>query len=83
MSRPVAHPALSARRLHLIRMAANGHTNANIAHLLGVTVHTVASEMRAARLALGARDRAHAVALCMAQGLITPSEITNPKEPAR
>lgn len=82
-----AVPRLTARRLHLVRMAANGHTNAAIADLLGISINTVSAEIRSAQRALGARDRAHAVAIAMTRGLIHPHEIdlpqsTDPKETA-
>ena len=77
---PAPAPALSGLRRHLIRMTANGPTDQPIADLLGLSIHTVTGELRRARAALGARNRVHAVALCMAQGLIHPHEITTTRE---
>lgn len=75
MSSPA--PVLSPLRLHLVRMTANGHRDAEIADLLGLSINTVTGELWRARRVLGARNRAHAVAICMARGLIRPHEITN------
>lgn len=77
---PRRPPGLTPRRLHFIRMVANGHTSHQIASLLGLSEHTVVSELARTFAVLGARNRAHAVALCMAQGLIHPHEITTTRE---
>lgn len=76
---PEAPPLLTPRRLEVLRHAANGRTNAEIARGLGLSVDTVKDLMRRIYAALGARDRAHAVAVAMVRGLIHPREIDLPQ----
>jgi DNA-binding CsgD family transcriptional regulator len=72
---PADRALLTARRLEVLRLAANGHTNAEIAKQLWIAEDSVKSHMRLAYEQLGARDRTHAIAICLVRGLIHPHEI--------
>lgn len=72
---PADRPLVTARRLEVLRLAANGHTNAEIARQLWIAEDSVKSHMRLAYEQLGARDRTHAIAICLVRGLIHPHEI--------
>jgi DNA-binding CsgD family transcriptional regulator len=72
---PADRPLVTARRLEVLRLAANGYTNAEIAKQLWIAEDSVKSHMRLAYEQLGARDRTHAIAICLVRGLIHPHEI--------
>jgi DNA-binding NarL/FixJ family response regulator len=61
---------LTPRELEVLRLVAGGETNAEIAHRLGLSVHTV--ERHAANLyrKIGARGRADAAAYAVRRGLV-------------
>jgi DNA-binding NarL/FixJ family response regulator len=61
---------LTPRELDVLRLVADGQTNAEIAHLLGLSVHTV--ERHAVNLyrKIGARGRADAAAYAVRRGLV-------------
>jgi DNA-binding CsgD family transcriptional regulator/pimeloyl-ACP methyl ester carboxylesterase len=61
---------LTPREMEVLRLVAGGGTNAEIAHLLGLSVHTV--ERHAANLyrKVGARGRADATAYAVRRGLV-------------
>lgn len=61
---------LSPRQLQVLQLAADGRTNARIAARLGLSTDGVKSVMRVVFERLGARDRAHAVALAYQAGLL-------------
>lgn len=69
-----ARPLLP-QELQVLRLVASGRTNSEIALLLRRPEYTVAEQVRQLRARLGARDRGHAVALAMAQGLLTPADV--------
>jgi DNA-binding CsgD family transcriptional regulator len=52
---------LSARELAVVRLAASGCTNPQIARQLGVSVSTVAGHLRSARKKLGWPSRLHVI----------------------
>jgi DNA-binding NarL/FixJ family response regulator len=54
----------------VLRLVAEGRTNAEIAEMLGRPVYTVVDQVKEARRRLGARDRAHAAALAVALNLV-------------
>ncbi|MFF8610858.1 response regulator transcription factor [Streptomyces sp. NPDC015346] len=56
--------------LQVLELVADGRTNADIARILGRSEHTVVDQVKEARRRLGARDRAHAVALAIGGRLI-------------
>ncbi|MFE0651014.1 response regulator transcription factor [Streptomyces sp. NPDC059534] len=67
---------LSPRQLDIVRLAANGLTDAAIAHQLGLSLHTVRDQWRwGIKPRLGAVDRTNAVALAFASGLITADDL--------
>ena len=68
-------PIMTPRRIEILRLAANGNTNAAIAQHLFISQNTVIDHMRDVFAVLGARDRAHAVALGLVRGFIRPSDV--------
>lgn len=72
--------ALSPRRHHVLRLAANGHTNAQIARELDIHPRTVDRHLAEVYARLGARDRAHAVAIALAVGELGVHEIHIPDQ---
>ena len=61
----------SARELEVLRFAAHGKSNREIAGLLAISEATVKSHMSTLLMKLGAADRAHAVTLAAQRGYIT------------
>jgi DNA-binding CsgD family transcriptional regulator len=57
---------LTARERDVLRLVAEGRTNAEIASRLGVSRHTVVSQIASASAKLGARSRSHAATLAAA-----------------
>jgi DNA-binding CsgD family transcriptional regulator len=72
--------ALTARQREVLRLAANGNSNAEIAAWRGVTPHSVAEILTAAYRRLGAKDRAQAVAIALAVGELGVHEIHIPEQ---
>jgi DNA-binding NarL/FixJ family response regulator len=72
--------SLTARRRHILALVANGHTNAQIGRLLGIHERTVNRHLAEIFHALGARDRAHAVAIALAVGELDRRQIHVPNE---
>jgi DNA-binding NarL/FixJ family response regulator len=72
---------MTPRRIEVLVLAANGHSNAEIANLLFVSADTVARHLQKIYMVLGARDRAHAVALGIKRGFIRPDQV-RPLPPA-
>lgn len=66
---------MTPRRIEVLVLAANGHSNAEIADLLFVSADTVARHLQKVYMVLGARDRAHAVALGVFRGFIRPDQV--------
>jgi DNA-binding NarL/FixJ family response regulator len=61
---------LPPREREVLQLAADGHTNAEIAEQLYKTVHTVKDQMKSVIRRLGARDRPNAVAIGIRRGHI-------------
>lgn len=61
---------LTSREVDCLALAARGLTDAGIADRLGCATGTVGVHVKRARTKLGARTRAHAVALALASGVI-------------
>lgn len=59
-----------SKMLAVLRLIAEGNTNAQIARELGISEDTVKGRARALFEDLGARDRAHAVAIGYQRGLL-------------
>ncbi|MEA2594103.1 MAG: hypothetical protein QOF01_572 [Thermomicrobiales bacterium] len=66
---PRSRNVLTPRGTEVLRLAAAGRTNAEIATVLGIGIRTVEQHLTAAYAALGARGRADAVARALAAGL--------------
>lgn len=66
---------VTARERQTLALAANGMTNRAIAQALGLGEETVKSRMQVLRRKLRAHDRAHAVAVGLALGLLSLSEV--------
>ena len=62
--------ALTRRQRQIIQLVADGHSTRDVAHRLHLSAETVRTHTKAALPRLGARDRAHAVAIAMRTGLI-------------
>jgi DNA-binding CsgD family transcriptional regulator len=54
---------VTSRQQQVLTLVADGYTNTEIAESLGVAVETVKTHLKKVRAELGARNRAHAVAL--------------------
>jgi DNA-binding NarL/FixJ family response regulator len=65
----VAAP-LTHRETQILKYVADGNTNKQIAHVLGISEQTIKSHVSAILRKLNANDRAHAVALAMRNGWI-------------
>ena len=61
---------LTSREVQVLALASTGDTYGEIADKLGLAPDTVKMHVVRARMKLGARDRAHAVALALRAGLI-------------
>jgi DNA-binding NarL/FixJ family response regulator len=68
----VTHPPdrLTRRELAVLRLAADGNSNAMIGRALAIRETTVKSHVSAALAKLCANDRTHAVVLALRHGLI-------------
>jgi DNA-binding NarL/FixJ family response regulator len=62
--------ALTRRQRQIIQLVADGHSTRDVAHHLHLSAETVRTHTKAALPRLGARDRAHAVAIALRTGLI-------------
>jgi len=67
--------ALTARQRQVLNLAANGNTNMQVGRILGIGPTTVQRHLTEIYRALGANDRAHAVALAIHHGQITLAEL--------
>ncbi|MFE0887878.1 helix-turn-helix transcriptional regulator [Streptomyces rochei] len=72
--------SLTARRRHVLALVANGHTNAQIGRHLGIHERTVNRHLAEIFQALGARDRANAVAIALITGELTAHHIHTPDQ---
>ena len=63
-------PALTRRQRQILQMIADGHSTSLVAKRLGLSSETVRTHTKAALARLGARDRAHAVAIALRSSLI-------------
>jgi DNA-binding CsgD family transcriptional regulator len=62
---------VTGRELRVIELVATGYTNAQIARHIGLSQHTVASQVTAAMRRIGAGNRAELVARSYAVSLLT------------
>jgi DNA-binding NarL/FixJ family response regulator len=63
-------PALTKRQRQIVQLIADGNSTAQAAHALGLSEETVRTHTKALLARLDARDRAHAVAISLRNGLI-------------
>jgi DNA-binding NarL/FixJ family response regulator len=61
---------LTPRECEIVHFVAQGESNREIARHLGIGEETVKTYMRSILLKLGAKDRAHAVAICIRRGYL-------------
>ncbi|MFN8642408.1 MAG: response regulator transcription factor [Candidatus Binatia bacterium] len=66
----MAEGALTGEELDVLRLAAQGRNNEQIAERLGTSVETIKHRLRRVFRKLGASDRAHAVAIALTQKLL-------------
>lgn len=71
---------LTARRRQVLAMVANGHTNAQIGRALGIHERTVNRHLAEIFQALGARERANAVAIALTTGQLDAHDIQLPDQ---
>lgn len=74
---------LTARERETLALAANGKTNLAIARAQGVSEETVKSRMQILRRKLRAQDRAHAVAVALALGVLSLDAVVVPTDANR
>ncbi|QQM45133.1 helix-turn-helix domain-containing protein [Streptomyces liliifuscus] len=78
------YTTLTDRQREVLALAANGKTNAVISRRTGLSPVTVARHLSIVYRALGARDRANAVALALLLGELTREDIDQPaRRPTR
>jgi DNA-binding NarL/FixJ family response regulator len=65
---------LTRRETQILDYVAKGNTNKQIADILGISEQTIKSHVSAVLRKLNANDRAHAVALAIRNGWISPGE---------
>jgi DNA-binding NarL/FixJ family response regulator len=68
--RSVGRSALTRRQRQILQLYADGQSTAHVAKRLGVSAETVRTHTKAILSRLGARDRAHAVAIALRSSLI-------------
>lgn len=72
--------ALTARERQVMRLVANGNTNATIGRILDLHPRTIDRHLANIYTALGASDRANAVAFALLYGEIGPGDIQLPSQ---
>lgn len=70
---------VTAARITVLRLVANGYTNDEIAKATNTSRAAVQSQIRRTADALGARGRTHAVALGFKFGLLTVEDLAKPR----
>jgi DNA-binding NarL/FixJ family response regulator len=65
-----SRPALTRRQREILQLYADGHSTARVAKQLGLSAETIRTHTKATLARLGARDRAHAVAIGLRSSLI-------------
>jgi DNA-binding NarL/FixJ family response regulator len=63
---------LTRRETQILTYVAEGHSNKEIAHILSISEQTIKNHVSAILRKLNANDRAHAVALALRSGWISP-----------
>ncbi|MGW7288973.1 helix-turn-helix domain-containing protein [Streptomyces sp. NPDC054847] len=70
---------LTSRQRQILVLAANGNTNRAIGTALGIAEESVKSHMQSVLRKLRVNDRAHAVAVAMAMGVLNAADVAVPK----
>ncbi|MFF2852630.1 helix-turn-helix transcriptional regulator [Streptomyces sp. NPDC058001] len=70
--------ALTPRQRQVLALVANGHTNAQVGRRLDLSSMTINRHLAEIYRALGAKDRANAVALALLHGDLTREDINTP-----
>jgi len=65
---------LTKRETEILTYVAEGNSNKDIAYILGISEQTIKNHVSAILRKLNANDRAHAVALALRSGWITPEQ---------
>ena len=76
----VAAP-LTSREIQILRHIANGNSNKQVAHVLGISEQTIKNHISAILRKLNANDRAHAVALAIGNHWVSIDEKMNGDSP--
>jgi DNA-binding CsgD family transcriptional regulator len=66
---PRAEPRITPREREVLELVADGHATTEIARALWITEDTVRTHIKRMMVRLGARTRAHAVAIAFREGL--------------
>jgi DNA-binding CsgD family transcriptional regulator len=64
------HARLTERERHVVALIADGHPLHEVAAQVGYSERTIKNALHGAVVKLGARSRAHAVAIAVREGLI-------------
>ena len=67
---PDERPRVTPRQRQILQMFADGHSTDEAAKRLGLSAETVRTHAKATLPRLGARDRAHAIAIALRSSLI-------------
>jgi DNA-binding CsgD family transcriptional regulator len=70
---------LPARQVDVLRLVANGASNADAARRLRISERTVEQHLARAGAALGTSGRAHTVAVAWRVGVLTDADVTVPE----
>jgi two-component system NarL family response regulator len=70
LAQHIGSESLSERELQVLRIAARGSANKQIADELGITEDTVKAHMKNILAKLDAQDRTHAVVTALKRGII-------------
>lgn len=73
---------LTRRQLEVLALVANGTTNTGIGRTLGIHRVTVDRHLAETYISLGARDRAHAVAIALITGQLNAQHVQLPQQEA-
>lgn len=68
----LSEDTLTEREIAVLRIVAQGNSNGAVARALSVSVETVKQHMKNIAAKLGTNDRAHAVAIAIKRGIISP-----------
>jgi len=74
-STPQSARRLADRELQVLRLVAEGDSTAEIVKKLFIAERTVKNHIHSATLLLGARNRAHAVAIAVSRGMIQVADV--------